>query len=79
MKGLGSLERLRRGLSDLRGVLEVALGLAGHQTWMRRQSKTRTTSRSWYNNRFGAMRTSPLTMVKGDENYTVFTHSRIIR
>ena len=77
-KGLGSLERLRRGLSGSRDVLEAPLGLAGHPTWMRRQIKTRATGRSWYHNRFGAMRTSPLTMVKGD-HCTVFTHSRIIR
>src|SRR5947209_7874798 len=35
-------------------------------TWMRRQIKTRATRKSWYN-RFGAMMTSPLTIMKGDD------------
>jgi hypothetical protein len=72
------VERVCRGLSGFRDVLEVALGLSGHSTWMSRQIKTRATRRIWYHNRFGAMTTFPLTMVKGDD-FTAFTLSRIIR
>src|SRR5215831_13302233 len=61
VKGLGALERWGRSLSSLRDILVVALGWSDHPTWMRRQIKTRATRRSWYNNRFGVMMTSPLT------------------
>ena len=47
VKGLGALERWRRGLPSLRGVWGVALGGSGHQTWIMRQINTRATNRSW--------------------------------
>src|SRR5262249_53558935 len=78
VKSVGAVERLRRGLAGLRDIFEVAREGSGHTRWMRKQIKTRATNRSWYHNRFGAMMTSPPTLVKGDD-YTVFTHSRLIR
>ena len=45
-KGWGSWERLRRA-GPAEGRLGVGLGASGHQTWIRRQTKTRATRRSW--------------------------------
>jgi hypothetical protein len=47
VNGLGSLERLRRGLLGLRDDWGGGPGWSGHQTWMRRQINTKATSRSW--------------------------------
>ena len=46
VKGLGSLERLRRGWFGLRGAAEVVRGASGHQTWRMIQINTRKTTRS---------------------------------
>ena len=45
--GLGSLERLRRRLLDARDGWGIGSGLSGNPTWMRRQMRTRATTRSW--------------------------------
>ena len=47
VNGVGPVERLRQGLSGLRGRGGVALEGSGHQMWIMKQIKTRATSRSW--------------------------------
>src|SRR4030095_15564682 len=74
MKGLGSLARLRWGLSGLRGWGGVALDGSGHQTWIMKQIKTSATNRSWQHTTLGAITISPFTVMK-EVNSTAFTHS----
>jgi hypothetical protein len=76
-ESLGSLERLRRGLLGRRGRGSVALDESGYQTWIMKQINTRATSRSWSNNTFVVLMTSPLTIVKGEYHTGLATEGMI--
>jgi hypothetical protein len=78
VQGVGAVARGRRGWSAWQGRCGVALASAGHQPGVRRQINSRAPSRRWDNRRCGAMRTSPRTVMQGDDG-TAGTRSRLIR
>jgi hypothetical protein len=68
------VERVRRRLVEARGSWGRESGLSGNPIWMRRQMRTRATTRSWYNNGFGAMMRSSSTGMK-EAHFTAFAHA----